>query len=95
MIGKKLRYLRKCRNLSQSELARLMKVSVKSVKNWEADISDPGLSSFVLILDTFHISADDLLDRTTNDMISLAALKEHDKKKIKCAIQAYIDAEYS
>ena len=95
MIGKKLRALRKKRNISQGELARTMKVSVKSVKNWEQDISDPSLPSFLMILQTFNISADDFLDLPEKNTMSLATLSERDRRKIRCALQAYIDADYS
>ena len=91
MIGAKLRELRKNIGLSQGELAKAVKVNVKSIKNWEADLSDPCLSSFVQIVKLFRIPADELLGLAPLDAISLAPLSDSDKQKVRRALQAYMD----
>lgn len=91
MIGKKLRDLRKQHNLTQNDLAKKMKRSVKSIKNWEADLSTPSLSSFLMIIEIFHVSADELLGRSSVDTISIASLCEQDKLRARKVLQAYFD----
>lgn len=95
MIGKKLRSLRKDKGLSQKELAALICVSLKSVKNWELDISDPSLISLCRILDVFRISADEFLGRTPSESISLEGMSQAEQRKIRRALQAYMDESYS
>ena len=90
MIGNRLIMLRRRSGLSQIELAKKLNVSSKSIKNWEADMSDPSLKSIIALCDVFHISADDLLGRTS-DLVSLAGLQESDKTRLKRAIQALLD----
>ncbi len=71
-------------------MAKKLKVSVKSVKNWESDTSDPSLKSVLRICELFHISADELIGRS-NDSVSLSGLCESDKARLKRAIQALLD----
>lgn len=91
MIGEKCKELRLRHNLSQIELAKKLNVSVRCIKNWEADISDPNLSSLFVILDCFHISADELLGRIPNDSVSLSCLPEKENRIAKALLQCYID----
>ena len=81
---------RKHSGLTQTGLAKRLKVSVKTIKNWETDTSDPSLKSIIAICDLFHISVDDLLGRK-NDTVSLAGLRENDKARLKRIIQAMLD----
>lgn len=90
MIGAKLCELRKLNRLSQQELARMLDVSVKSIKNWESDISDPCLASLKALSEVFNVSADELLGTTMADSISLSRLSPQDRNKIKRAVMAYI-----
>ncbi len=91
MIGKQLRKLRQQSGLSQKELAVQLDVSIRTVKNWEGDISNPNLECFCLLLKLFHSSADELLGFSSHDYISLAGLDEKDKNKVRRAFQAYMD----
>lgn len=90
MIGTKLVELRTLHNMSQQELATMLGVNVKSIKNWERDFSDPCLASLKALSDIFNVSADELLGSTLADSISLARLSKEDQNKLKRAIMAYI-----
>jgi len=90
MIGSKLVELRTLHNMSQQELASMLRVNVKSVKNWERDFSDPCLSSLKALSEIFNVSTDELLGSTLADSISLSRLSVEDQNKLKRAIMAYI-----
>lgn len=53
MIGNKLKELRKQKQITQNDLAHLLGTNVKSIRNWEDDISDPNLQSFCKILKVY------------------------------------------
>lgn len=91
MIESKLKELRLRHGLTQQALATKLHVSVRCIKNWESDISDPSLANLGTLLDYFHVSADDFLGRAPLDIVSLACLSEQDRRRIKRALQAYID----
>lgn len=93
MIGKQVRKLRQKCNISQIELASQLGVSVRTVKNWEGDISNPNLECLYNLVKLFHASADELLGLSTNEYLDLSGLDEKDKRKIKRAFQAYIDED--
>lgn len=90
MIGAKLVELRTLHNMSQQDLASMLRVNVKSVKNWERDFSDPCLSSLKALAEIFNVSTDELLGNTLADSISLARLSVEDQNKLKRAIMAFI-----
>lgn len=91
MIGEKLRELRTRHNLSQNTLAKKLNVSVRCIKNWEGDIASPSIKSLIMILDYFHISADELLGRVSNDYVSLSCLPDKERRIAKNLLQQYID----
>lgn len=90
MIGAKLYELRTLYHMSQQELARTLEVSVKSIKNWENDISDPCLTSLKALATVFSVSADELMGITMSNSISLSRLSIQDQNKIRRAVLAYI-----
>lgn len=93
MIGQHLRKLRQQWNISQSELAAQLGVSVRTIKNWEGDISNPNLECLYSLIKLFHTSADELLGIVHNHYIDLSDLSEKERRKIKRAFQAYIDED--
>jgi len=93
MIGQQLRKLRQQNGLSQKALAKQLNVSIRTVKNWEGDISNPNLECFCLLFQLFHTTADELLGLSTNEYLSLSGLEEKDKRKVRRAFQAYMDED--
>lgn len=91
MIGDRLKEIRSRHGLTQKELASKLHVSVRCIKNWELNISDPSLENFITLLNYFHVSADDFLGRMQQDIVSLSFLSDIDRKRIRRALQAYID----
>lgn len=90
MIGAKLFELRTLHNMSQSDLARLINVSVKSIKNWENDISDPCLTSLKALAGVFCVSADEFIGITLDSTVSLAQLDPHEQNTVRKVLQVYI-----
>lgn len=64
MVGKRISELRRRRGFSQSELARKLHVSVKSVKQWEAEISNPSVDNLIALAKLFSVSSDYLIGAT-------------------------------
>lgn len=60
-IGRKIRYYRELRGLSQKEFASQIGVSNGRVSNWELGINRPDADTLVLICKALQVSADDLL----------------------------------
>ena len=56
-----LKVLRKEKNISQTELSKLLKVSLKTISHWETGYSEPSIDQIVFLAKFFNISADDLL----------------------------------
>lgn len=67
MFSIRLKVLRQSRNLSQKELAEILKVSTGTVGNWEVGLREPDFQMLTKIADIFNVSCDYLLDRFSND----------------------------
>lgn len=90
MIGAKLFELRTLHNMSQYDLARLLNVSVKSIKNWENDISDPCLESLKALVSVFCVSADEFIGIAFDSTVSLARLEPQEQRIVRKLLQVYI-----
>lgn len=60
-LGAKIQHLRKAAGLSQEQLASMIDMSRQAVSKWETDQSAPDVDKVLLLCETFHISADELL----------------------------------
>ncbi len=61
-IGKKIKYLRKSKNITQEQLANALSVSFQAVSKWENGISLPDVTTIPVIAAYFNISTDELFD---------------------------------
>ena len=61
-IGKFIAECRKRKNLSQLELAQMLKITDKAVSKWERGISKPNSSIILELCDILGISANELLN---------------------------------
>lgn len=93
MIGNKLKELRQQNMMTQNDLAKLIGSNIRSVRNWEDDISNPNLESFCKLAKVFHISANELLSLSPPDTIDLSSLDEHEKELSRSIIQLIIDSK--
>lgn len=60
-IGETLKKLRKDRNLTQEELAKLINVERSTIANWERGAKQPGLDMLVQYSRLFGVSLDELV----------------------------------
>lgn len=58
MIGKRLKEVRKSKKLTQAELAKIVGVSVSTVKKWEQDQVDPNTAALISIAVALNVSID-------------------------------------
>ena len=84
-IGEKIVHLRVANNISQDELAKILKVSRQSISKWEKDESLPQIDSIKELCTLFKVSADDLI----NDDIVI-----HHGLKLKMSIGEDIQTKY-
>lgn len=61
-IGKKIRTLRKNKNMTQEQLAEVLSVSAQSVSKWENELSVPEVSILPVIARYFGITMDELFN---------------------------------
>ena len=69
-IGNKIRDLRISRNLTQSELGKIVGVSMQAVSKWERG-GLPDIGILIVLADYFQISLDEMLGRKTHDECSI------------------------
>lgn len=60
-LGKKIRELRRARDMTQEQLADCLNVSYQSVSKWETGVATPDLSFIIPLARLFGISTDELL----------------------------------
>lgn len=61
LIGKRIRDLRKTKNLSQQELGDMIGVTKVSISGYETGVRTPSIETLLLLMSTFGVSADYLL----------------------------------
>ena len=66
ILGYRLKELRKEKNMSQSDLGKILGVSKVSISGYEKGTRVPSMDILIKILDVFMISADYLLGRELN-----------------------------
>jgi len=67
-IGERIKELRKKNDLTQEKLADYLCVSYQAVSKWECGLSSPDLSLIGPLTKLFHVSADELLGLTTDNI---------------------------
>ncbi len=68
-LGKNISKYRKKQNLSQEELAEMLKVSRQTISNWELNETMPSSEQVVLLTKIFKITADELLEIDTKNVL--------------------------
>jgi len=61
-LGKKIRELRKAKNISQEVLAQYLGVSSQAISKWENETAMPDITLIPAIASFFDVSTDDLFD---------------------------------
>ena len=90
MLKNRIAVLREGRGWKQSELAKRLKVSTRSVINWENGISDPSACNIIALATLFHVSTDYVLGYQPATYISLDGLAKLDRRRLFTIYQSYI-----
>jgi len=75
-LGKNLRYLRKQKGLTQSDIAEKLDIKRTMISAYEEGRSEPKLASLNILASTFNISLDELLNRDIESLGKLAQQKQ-------------------
>lgn len=60
-LSENLKKLRKEKNLSQEQLAKMLNVSRQAVSKWESGKTYPDIDNLILLRDIFNVTLDDLI----------------------------------
>lgn len=66
ILGQRLKQLRKNKNITQSELGKIINVGKSTISQYESGISNPDYETLKKLADFFNVSTDYLLGRTDN-----------------------------
>ena len=78
MTAERIKTLREQKNITQTELSKMLGISRSSVNAWELGISVPSTQFIVELSDIFHVSTDYLLCVNKTASIGIADLNESD-----------------
>ena len=67
MLGEKIYFLRKERNISQEKFAEILNTSRQAVSKWERNEAKPDIDKIILIARLFNVSVDYLLSYEINN----------------------------
>jgi len=70
VLNKRIKELRKSKNLTQKQFAEILDVQISSVKKFENGTRRPVLDKLIVIADYFHVSLDYLVGRTENSEVN-------------------------
>ena len=90
---RRLRRLRKSRNINQARLAKMLGYGYTAIANYESGRNEPSLGDLCRIADYFDVSTDYLLGRT-DDMYSHRSLELHSRLKNTSFLDMPNAAEY-
>lgn len=90
MLGKRIFEMRQKLGWSQSRVAKELNVNVKTIKNWEGEVSDPSVKNIIQLAQLFSVTADFLLGIDDRITIVVPALPKTDQDYIRSMCQLYI-----
>ena len=88
----RLKELRENRNLTQAELAKLLKVSPSAIGMYEQGRRDPDSTTLKKLSVIFNVSVDYLLDNQPPQNDSLPALTPKDERQIAKDLESIVDS---
>ena len=76
----KIKHLRQQNNLSQSELAKIIGVSQKSISDYEIGKTQPDYETLIKLADYFHTTIDNLLGHQVPYLLDKSALSQEQQE---------------
>ena len=89
--GTRIAQLRAERQWAQTALAQKVGINVKSVKDWESDVSIPAAASIKKLCFLFHTTSDYLLEIDDRPVVTLDRLPEREAIRARKLFQLFID----
>lgn len=89
--GERIARKRQENGWSQTRLAQLVGVNVKSVKDWENSVSIPAAKTLIKLSQLFNVSTDYLLCLDQRSLISLDCLSFDDQIRVKAFVQMLLN----
>ena len=80
-LGKKIKYYRNEKSLTQDNLAERIFVSRQTISNWENDKSYPDINSIILLSEVLEVSVDNLIKGDVEQM--KVEINSEEVKKMK------------
>ena len=79
-LGKKIRELRRAKDLTQEQLADYLKISYQSVSKWETGTAAPDLSFIIPLARLFNVTTDELLgfEHSKEDLLKKEYLEAYE-----------------
>ena len=90
-IGERITALRLDRHWTQTYLARQVGTNVKTIKDWENNVSLPTVPNIRKLCELFSITSDYLLNLDPVPTIRLTGMSNADVKRAKQIVQVIID----
>lgn len=87
MIAQRIKKLREQRDMTQSDLAKLLGITRSSVNAWEMGISAPSTQYVVALARLFRVSTDYILGVDGSASISVCGLTERDIQVVHMLIE--------
>lgn len=91
LTGDRIARKRQENGWTQTRLAQLVGVNVKSVKDWENSVSIPAAKTLIKLSTLFGVSTDYLLGLDERNLISLDILQPDDQIRVKAFIQMLLN----
>lgn len=91
MMASRIAQLRNQMGWTQMQLARELRVNLKTIRNWENGDSYPSAPNILRLCELFSVSTDYLFGVEDRPVICLSALSEEDRMKLSAMIQVYIN----
>lgn len=88
-IGGTIKKLRIAKNLTQSELADLLRVTKSAVSSYENDIRFPSIDILIKMSSIFHITIDNILGKNNDYGVDVTGLTDKQRNIIQDIILAY------
>ncbi len=93
--GERIAKKRRERTWTQNDLAKLMGVNIKSVKDWESDVSLPAAKTLIKLCPLLNVSADYLLCLDHRETLFIDDLSANDRIRIKAILQTLKNLHFS
>ncbi|MBQ9975937.1 MAG: helix-turn-helix transcriptional regulator [Clostridia bacterium] len=80
VLGERIGNLRIKSGISQTALAKMLRVSRNAVNQWEMSMSNPSLANVIKLAQIFNVTVDYLLTAESKELIDVSELSFEEKE---------------